>query len=172
MTLTAGRVTRRLSANDEAASRSTPGPSTTACSSEVSPRARLSSSRLGATLVPGPETDRNSSAFALLFSTMIGMPSPEEVLLADADGRPDLRPVVEQPEGQLTVGGGEQHLLGLLLVHREGEQGPGQALGGGGTTLAVGGCGRGHRGLRHGDDLDLRQQQPGAVLSSRAHRAV
>ena len=77
-----------------------------------------------------PETERKSSALVVLLSTMMGIGSPEEVLLGDARAGLHLGVVVEQAEAELAVRRGEHDLLGLVLVHREGEQRERQALGG------------------------------------------
>ena len=131
MTLIVGRVTRRVSASDAAASRSTEAPSTMAYSSGDSDRRFLSSSRELTTCELLPVTDIKTSALDGLLSTRIGMWAHLKRFVGVAPGPGvDLGLVVEQREVQVALGVGEHDLLGLALVDGQREQGLGKLLGG------------------------------------------
>src|SRR4051812_4184725 len=155
----AGLVTRSVSASATPAAWSTDGPSTTAYSPGCTSRCRRSCSRPGTMAVPEPTADCSASADAASTSTMTVMGSALEQR-RERDGRAgtDLRLVVEQTKGELTVVRGEDDLLRLVLGQGQRQQGLRQLLGRRRTGL-VGGRRAQHARGADPDDLHRRDEQ-------------
>src|SRR4051794_9816491 len=133
-TLVAGREVRRLSHTVTPSPNEMFGPSTTTYSSGCCASHSRSRSVLSTDWQPGGRAPSSRRAVVLSGSTMTGMLSSLGEQGLDQGGgtgsaQVDLAVGGQQAEGQVECLGREDHLLGLLLRDRNGQQRTGKLLG-------------------------------------------